>query len=72
MAAGRGLLVAGVATVTGISGALAQYADRVLDGLPPKARGAAREVFLLLRAKDGTDVGMLCNAQRRERSGTTG
>jgi len=32
-----------------------------------KLHGRAQEVFLLLRAKDGESVGMLCNAVRRER-----
>jgi signal transduction histidine kinase len=31
--------------------------------------GRAQEVFLLLRARDGEDVGMLCNAVRTERGG---
>jgi PAS domain S-box-containing protein len=31
----------------------------------------AEEIFLLLRTKDGEDVGMLCNAVRRERSDAT-
>ena len=32
-----------------------------------KMHGRAQEVFLLLRARDGEDVGMLCNAVRHER-----
>ncbi|HVF41255.1 MAG TPA: ATP-binding protein [Gemmatimonadaceae bacterium] len=31
--------------------------------------GRAQEVFIMLRARDGDDVGMLCNAARRERDG---
>src|SRR4051812_17461712 len=31
----------------------------------------AEEIFMLLRAKDGEDVAMLCNAVRRERSDVT-
>ncbi len=31
-----------------------------------KLRGRAQEVFMLLRARNGDDVGMLCNAVRRE------
>jgi len=31
--------------------------------------GHAEEIFLLLRAKDGSDVGALVNAARRERNG---
>jgi PAS domain S-box-containing protein len=34
-----------------------------------KLHGRAQEIFLLLRAKSGEDVGMLCNAIRRERDG---
>ena len=34
-----------------------------------RLHGQAREVFLLLRTKSGGDVGMLCNAMRRERDG---
>ena len=34
-----------------------------------KLHGRAQEIFLLLRAKNGEDVGMLCNAVRRERDG---
>jgi PAS domain S-box-containing protein len=34
-----------------------------------KLHGRAQEIFLLLRGKDGEDVGMLCNAVRRERGG---
>ena len=30
-----------------------------------KLHGRAQEVFMLLRARDGSDVGMLCNAKRR-------
>ena len=30
-----------------------------------KLHGRAQEVFMLLRARDGSDVGMLCNATRR-------
>lgn len=30
-----------------------------------KLHGRAQEVFMLLRARDGSDVGMLCNAARR-------
>jgi len=36
-----------------------------------KLQGRAQEIFLLLRAKDGENVGMLCNAVRNERNGTT-
>src|SRR5687767_12346043 len=36
-----------------------------------KLHGRAQEVFLLLRAKSGEDVGMLCNAVRHERDGST-
>ena len=32
-----------------------------------KLHGRAQEVFMLLRASDGSDVGMLCNAVRRTR-----
>ena len=31
-----------------------------------KLHGRAQEVFMLLRARDGSDVGMLCNAVRRD------
>jgi PAS domain S-box-containing protein len=31
-----------------------------------KLHGRASEIFLLLRAKNGDDVGMLCNAERRQ------
>ncbi len=34
-----------------------------------KLNGRAQEVFILLRAKDGDSVGMLCNASRREKDG---
>ena len=34
-----------------------------------RLHGKANEVFLLFRRKDGTDVGTLCNAVRRERDG---
>ena len=34
-----------------------------------KLHGRAQEIFMLLRARDGEDVGMLCNAVRREREG---
>jgi PAS domain S-box-containing protein len=34
-----------------------------------RLHGRAEEVFLLLRAKDGSDVGVLANAARRERGG---
>src|SRR5687767_9030396 len=34
-----------------------------------KLHGRAQEVFVLFRARDGSDVGMLCNAVRRERDG---
>jgi PAS domain S-box-containing protein len=34
-----------------------------------KLHGRAQEVFVLLRSRDGKDVGMLCNAVRRERDG---
>ena len=34
-----------------------------------KLHGRSQEVFMLLRARDGEDVGMLCNAVRHERSG---
>lgn len=36
-----------------------------------KLHGRAQEVFLILRSRDGDDVGMLCNAARRERDGST-
>ena len=36
-----------------------------------RMHGHAEEVFLLLRAKGGEDVGVLCNAVRRERDGRT-
>ena len=36
-----------------------------------RLHGHAEEVFLLLRAKGGDDVGVLCNAVRRERAGRT-
>lgn len=35
-----------------------------------KLHGRAQEVFMLLRTRDGDDVGMLCNAVRREDSGS--
>jgi PAS domain S-box-containing protein len=35
-----------------------------------RLHGAASEIFLLLRAKDGDDVAVLMNAARRERDGT--
>ena len=31
-----------------------------------KLHGAAQEIFLILRAKNGADVGVLCNSRRRE------
>ena len=31
-----------------------------------KLHGRAQEIFLILRAKSGEDIGVLCNAQRRE------
>ncbi|MGK2935931.1 MAG: PAS domain-containing sensor histidine kinase [Gemmatimonadaceae bacterium] len=34
-----------------------------------RLHGRAREVFMLLRTRDGKDVGVLCNAARRERDG---
>jgi PAS domain S-box-containing protein len=34
-----------------------------------RLHGHAEEIFLLLRTRDGEDVGMLCNALRRERDG---
>ena len=34
-----------------------------------KLHGRAQEIFMLLRARDGEDVGMLCNAVRHERHG---
>ena len=34
-----------------------------------KLHGRAQEIFLLLRTRSGEDVGMLCNAIRREREG---
>ena len=34
-----------------------------------KLHGRAQEVFMLLRARDGEDVGMLCNAVHQERTG---
>ncbi len=34
-----------------------------------RMHGRAQEVFLLLRTRDGEDVGMLCNAARRELDG---
>jgi len=34
-----------------------------------KLHGRADEIFLLLRAKSGEDIGVLCNAVRRERGG---
>ncbi|HEX6576479.1 MAG TPA: PAS domain-containing sensor histidine kinase [Gemmatimonadaceae bacterium] len=34
-----------------------------------KLHGRAQEIFILLRSRNGDDVGMLCNASRRERSG---
>jgi PAS domain S-box-containing protein len=34
-----------------------------------RLRGSAEEIFLVLRAKDGADVGALVNAARRERDG---
>jgi len=34
-----------------------------------KLHGHVEEIFLLLRAKNGDDVGVLCNAVRRERGG---
>ena len=36
-----------------------------------KLHGRAREVFMLMRARDGEDVGMLCNAARRDGAGAT-
>ncbi|HXU04107.1 MAG TPA: serine/threonine-protein kinase, partial [Polyangia bacterium] len=38
----------------GISGVLAQHADRVVDALPPGLRGAARGLFQRLVTADGT------------------
>ncbi len=35
-----------------------------------KLHGRAQEIFMLLRAKDGESVGMLCNAVHRDRNGT--
>jgi serine/threonine protein kinase len=40
--------------IGGIAGALARYADRVLEELSPEARRAARELFLLLVTSDRT------------------
>jgi PAS domain S-box-containing protein len=34
-----------------------------------KLHGGAQEIFLLLRTRGGSDVGVLCNATRRERGG---
>ena len=34
-----------------------------------KLHGRAQEIFMLLRARDGEDVGVLCNAIRHERGG---
>jgi PAS domain S-box-containing protein len=34
-----------------------------------KLHGRAQEIFMLLRARDGEDVGVLCNAVRHERNG---
>ncbi len=34
-----------------------------------KLHGGAQEIFLLLRTRGGSDVGVLCNAARRERGG---
>ena len=34
-----------------------------------KMHGRAQEIFMLLRSRDGEDVGVLCNALRRERDG---
>lgn len=34
-----------------------------------KLHGRAEEIFLLLRGKNGDDIGVLCNAVRRERGG---
>jgi PAS domain S-box-containing protein len=36
-----------------------------------RMHGRAQEVFMLLRARDGEDVGMLCNAVRHDRNGIT-
>ncbi len=33
-----------------------------------KLHGRAQEVFMLLRTRDGSDLGVLCNASRRERN----
>lgn len=36
-----------------------------------KLHGRAQEIFMILRARDGEDIGVLCNAVRRERGGTS-
>ena len=36
-----------------------------------RLHGEASEIFLLLRHRDGTDIGAIVNARRRERDGTT-
>lgn len=35
-----------------------------------KLQGRAQEIFMILQASDGEDVGMLCNAVRHDRNGT--
>ena len=50
----RVLTRASYEAIGGIAGALARYADRVLDELSPEAKAGARELFLLLVTADRT------------------
>ena len=50
----RLLTQASYQAIGGIAGALARYADRVLEALPPESQGAARELFLRLVTADRT------------------
>jgi len=50
----RLLTEASYQAIGGIAGALARYADRVLEELPPESQGAARNLFLRLVTPDRT------------------
>jgi hypothetical protein len=50
----RVLTRASYEAIGGIAGALARYADRVLDELSPEAKAGARELFLLLVTSERT------------------
>jgi len=50
----RLLTEASYQAIGGIAGALARYADQVVQELPPESQGAAREIFLRLVTPDRT------------------